>query len=119
MKESYWTTTDAGNTKFLEVPGGRLYRMTGADHMTFVPDPPPRLLTEAACSAIWEEMLMKIGRLQRERDELQAEVSRLRATIRDLDTEPRTPGCECQLEAGDSPCRVHGEDDHPRTTETP
>lgn len=26
------------------------------------------------------------------------------------DTVPREPGCQCQLEAGDSPCRVHGDD---------
>lgn len=24
---------------------------------------------------------------------------------------PRPPGCQCQWEAGDSPCRVHGEDE--------
>lgn len=27
------------------------------------------------------------------------------------DTEPRPEGCECQWEAGDSPCPVHGEAD--------
>lgn len=27
------------------------------------------------------------------------------------DTQPREPGCRCQLEAGDSPCPVHGDDD--------
>lgn len=27
------------------------------------------------------------------------------------DTEPRPAGCACHLEAGDSPCPVHGDDD--------
>lgn len=27
------------------------------------------------------------------------------------DTVPREPGCQCQWEAGDSPCPVHGDDD--------
>lgn len=27
------------------------------------------------------------------------------------DTEPRPKGCMCHLEAGDSPCPVHGEGD--------
>lgn len=26
------------------------------------------------------------------------------------DTEPRPPGCACHLDAGDSPCPVHGEE---------
>ena len=51
MKESRWTTTAGGNTEFLEVPGGRLYRKTVSEHMTFVPDPPPRL-SAAALAAI-------------------------------------------------------------------
>lgn len=29
----------------------------------------------------------------------------------DEDVVPRPPGCQCQWEAGDSPCRVHGEDE--------
>ena len=28
-----------------------------------------------------------------------------------IETESREPGCQCQWEAGDSPCRVHGEAD--------
>jgi hypothetical protein len=34
-----------------------------------------------------------------------------------MDTEPRPPGCQCQWEAGDSLCPVHGEDEeeHART----
>lgn len=31
------------------------------------------------------------------------------------DTVPRPDGCQCQWEAGDSPCRVHGEDEKPMT----
>ena len=27
------------------------------------------------------------------------------------DTEQRQPGCQCHQEAGDSPCRVHGEEE--------
>jgi hypothetical protein len=30
-------------------------------------------------------------------------------------TEPRIPGCQCQWEAGDSPCPVHDEDPHTKT----
>lgn len=30
---------------------------------------------------------------------------------KDEDTKPREPGCQCHLEEGDSPCRVHGEDE--------
>lgn len=29
-----------------------------------------------------------------------------------MDTEPRLPGCQCQWEAGDSPCPVHGEEEN-------
>ncbi len=27
------------------------------------------------------------------------------------DTQRREPGCQCQWEVGDSPCRVHGEEE--------
>lgn len=27
------------------------------------------------------------------------------------DAVPREPGCQCQIEAGDSPCQVHGEEE--------
>lgn len=30
---------------------------------------------------------------------------------RNADCEPRPLGCQCQLEAGDSPCQIHGEDE--------
>jgi hypothetical protein len=29
----------------------------------------------------------------------------------DDDTQPRVPGCQCHWEVGDSPCRVHGDDE--------
>lgn len=34
-------------------------------------------------------------------------------SVEESDTVPRPAGCQCQWEAGDSPCRVHGEDEEP------
>lgn len=40
--------------------------------------------------------------------EVMAEQQRVRALLDDM--EPREPGCQCQWEVGDSPCRVHVEE---------
>lgn len=45
---------------------------------------------------------------------LEAEDERILAEMRRAnvkDAEPRPKGCECHLEAGDSPCPIHGDAD--------
>lgn len=38
---------------------------------------------------------------------LEAENAKLKARVHGYEHEPREPGCQCHLEVGDSPCRVH------------
>ncbi|HLT18670.1 MAG TPA: hypothetical protein VKZ96_04355 [Thermomicrobiales bacterium] len=39
--------------------------------------------------------------------------ARIKADAEQGDTQPREPGCQCDQEVGDSPCRVHGEHEEP------
>lgn len=47
----------------------------------------------------------------RKRDEVLREQAKRAPGPYPEDTEPRSKGCECHLEVGDSPCPVHGETD--------
>ena len=42
---------------------------------------------------------------------VRADNSTVRVTFSANTTEPREIGCECQWEAGDSPCPLHGEEE--------
>lgn len=46
-------------------------------------------------------------------EQLTAQVEHLQRQLASDDPLPRKSGCRCQLEEGDSPCPVHGDDDEP------